>query len=88
MNNAISPTLGTNPVILAFIAFLVGGVTDFRGTIVATLMVVIIPELLTSLTLGPVSIGSSWKMVIVFIIAITILMIRPNGLFAKNIRKS
>ncbi len=81
LNNAVTPTSGLLPIITAFIALMVGGVTDFRGTAVATFILVLLPELIVSLQIGGLTISVSWKMVIVFLLALCLLMIRPRGLF-------
>jgi branched-subunit amino acid ABC-type transport system permease component len=85
-NTALTPTAGFNMLILAFIALLVGGVFDIKGTIVASYILVLIPELIVGLSGGSHSISLSWKMVIVFVIAFGLLLIRPNGLFTVRSR--
>jgi len=88
MNNAVSPGAGLQPTITAFIALLVGGVGDFRGTVIASYMLVLIPEMIVSLGGGEVNFSVTWKMVFVFLLALFLLMIRPNGLFSSSNRQS
>lgn len=88
MNNAITPLSGLNLVLLAFIALFVGGLHDFRGTVVASVLIVLIPECLTAFQYGDFSISASWKMVLVFVLAFILLLFRPRGLFAHFLRQS
>jgi len=88
LNNAITPTSGTPLTIIAFIALLVGGVNNFKGVIIATFILVIIPELLISMNISGININSSWKMFIIFILALSVLMVRPNGILSYKIRKT
>jgi branched-subunit amino acid ABC-type transport system permease component len=84
LNTALSPYMGFNIVILAFIAFLIGGTHDLRGTIVASYIIALIPQFIINYT----SVSSSWKMFFVFIIASILLILRPQGLFVAHTRKS
>lgn len=88
LNNAVTPGTGFYPVITAFIALLVGGLSDFRGTVVATFLLVLIPELVIALGGNVVNVSVTWKMVLVFVLALILLLIRPNGLFSALNRKS
>ncbi len=80
LHTAIVPTMGFNLLVFGFIAFLVGGVTDLKGTVVASFVLVIIPELITGLT---PSVSANWRLLFVFAIACVLLLVRPFGLFAK-----
>lgn len=85
MNSALSPTNGTEIlVVFAFMSLIIGGTSDFRGTIFASYLIVLIPELLLSNS----AISHSWKTVIVFIVTIVIVYFRPEGIFTKSIRKN
>lgn len=88
MNTVLTPYAGNDLIIIAFIALLVGGVHDFRGTVVATLLLVLIPQFILAADFGSFSIGSSWEMVIIFIFALLLLLFRPHGLFTQFTRKS
>lgn len=85
LNTALTPMMGFQLIIMAFIAFLVGGVSDIRGTVVASYLVAFIPEFIIS-SLGGVSLN--WKMVLVFAVAFISLSLRPKGLFTHEGRKS
>ncbi len=86
MNTALAPQTGFPLIILAFIALLIGGITDIRGTIAATYLIALIPELIINLSSSKWSLSTNWKMVIVFILAALILIWRPQGLFISKSR--
>ncbi len=85
LNTALTPTMGFQLIIMAFIAFLVGGVSDIRGTVIASYLVVLIPETIIGSLEG---VSLNWKMVLVFAVASILLGLRPNGLFVRESRKS
>jgi branched-chain amino acid transport system permease protein len=82
-NTALTPTMGFLPIVMAFVAFLVGGVSDVRGTIVASYLIAAIPELVVGLSPG---LSLNWRMTLVFLIAAIFLVVRPRGLFATATR--
>ncbi len=84
LNTALTPTMGFQLVIMAFIAFLVGGVSDIKGTIIASYLVTLIPESIMGSLQG---VSSNWKMVLVFVVAFVLLAFRPNGLFSYKQRE-
>jgi len=88
LNNPTTPYSGFLPTITAFIALLMGGVRDFKGTVVAALILTIIPEVLISVSFGDFSLNESWIMVLVFLIALVAMVIRPQGLFSNITRKA
>lgn len=86
MNTAINPSSGTDLIIMAFAANLVGGANDFKGIVFASYLLAAIPEFLVSLNYGGFSFSSSWKLVIFFLMALILLLIKPQGLFVKTVR--
>lgn len=88
MNSAITPTSGLFPVIMAFIVLLVGGVSSLKGVIVSSYMMVLIPEFIVATSYNGQSFSSSWKMVLVFLLAMIILLIKPHGIFNNTVRQS
>jgi branched-chain amino acid transport system permease protein len=86
LNTALVPGAGFPLVILAFIVLLTGGLNSLKGVIVATYVLTLIPEFIISLSGSTWSLGASWKMVIVFLLAALVLMWRPNGLFISQTR--
>ncbi|KKQ79912.1 MAG: Inner-membrane translocator [Parcubacteria group bacterium GW2011_GWC2_38_7] len=86
LNSNLTPNAGFSVIVLAFIALLVGGVNSLKGTILASYIVVLIPELIVGLSSGQYSISLSWKMVIVFVVAAIFLTWKPNGLLTRKAR--
>lgn len=87
INKAIVPHGGFNVAICGFIVLLVGGVNDYRGTVLAALLISLIPEIVISGAVG-INLSDSWYMLIVFVLAVILLILRPNGLLAPLTRKS
>jgi len=71
-----------NEVILVFTIVIVGGLASIRGSIVATFIIIIIPELLRLVAL-PSSILGPARQIIYAVILIAILLLRPKGLFGR-----
>ena len=84
-NTALTPVMGFSLIIMAFIAFLVGGVSDIKGTVVASYLITLIPALIISFS---PDVSSDWSMVLVFAIAFVLLFFRPDGLFTVKERIS
>jgi branched-subunit amino acid ABC-type transport system permease component len=84
LNTSLTPSMGFNNVILAFIAFLIGGTYSIAGAFVASFLVTFIPQLIVSYT----DFSDSWRMAFVFLLAGVLLAIRPNGLFYSRIRNN
>ncbi|MDG6244503.1 MAG: branched-chain amino acid ABC transporter permease [Methanolobus sp.] len=68
--------------ILVLTIVIVGGLGSIKGSIVATALIIYIPEVLRMLDL-PSSVLGPARQAIYAVILITILMIRPKGLFGK-----
>lgn len=79
-HTALTPLMGFQLVVLAFIALLVGGMHDLRGTFVASYLLMIVPSLVIGYSPG---LSENWRLVLVFIIAACILGFRPNGILAR-----
>ncbi|MHB8903968.1 MAG: branched-chain amino acid ABC transporter permease [Patescibacteria group bacterium] len=86
LNTALVPTAGFPLVIMAFIVLLIGGLSSLRGLIISAYVLTLIPEFMISLSGASWSLGASWKMLIVFILAALVLICRPNGLFINQTR--
>jgi branched-subunit amino acid ABC-type transport system permease component len=84
LNTSLSPDMGFHNVILAFMAFLIGGVYSIKGALIASYLVIFIPQLIVSYT----DFSDAWKMAFVFLLAVILLAIRPSGLFCSGIRNS
>jgi branched-chain amino acid transport system permease protein len=81
--NSIFPTMGAIPGLKAFCVVVLGGLGSIPGTIVGGLILGIVEALSDGYMTGMVV----DKDAIAFIILILILMMKPSGLFGKNIEK-
>ncbi len=88
LNSALTPYMGFHLVITGFIALFIGGVTDIRGVVVATYLLSLLPEFLINYSPRSLEFSASHKMFFVFVIALVLVLYKPNGLFSKRIRKS
>jgi len=83
LNTALTPQIGLNIVLMAFVALLVGGVDNLKGTVLAAYLVSLIPELIIGLSSTDWNLSANWKMFLVFVIAAGLLLWRPRGLLTK-----
>lgn len=74
----VYPSMGTSMLILTFIIVIVGGLGSFRGAVIGSLIIGI------SLTMGRVFI-SGYAQVVPYLAMILILLLRPSGLFGKQV---
>lgn len=81
--NAIYPTMGSIPGLKAFCVVVLGGLGSIPGTIVGGLILGIVESLSDGFIQGLVI----DKDAIAFVILILILLLKPSGLFGKNIEK-
>lgn len=87
LNTALTPQIGFNLIIMSFVALLIGG-NNLKATIIATYLITLIPELIISLSKASWHLSANWKMFLVFIIAVILLLIRPQGLLSGKQRVS
>jgi len=73
----ISPDVGTNFALIAYVAVALGGFGSILGALIAGL-VIGLTEALTALVVDP-----SLKQIGIFLIYLAVLMFRPRGLFGK-----
>ncbi|WP_019123397.1 branched-chain amino acid ABC transporter permease [Brevibacillus massiliensis] len=81
--NSIFPTMGAIPGLKAFCVVVLGGLGSIPGTIVGGLILGIVESLSEGYMTGMVI----DKDAIAFVILIIILLVKPSGLFGKNIEK-
>lgn len=84
LNTALTPFMGFHVIILAFVAFLIGGTTRITGTFIASYLVALVPQLI----IGFSNFSVTWQMVFVFVLAAVILLIWPKGLFYSSARNN
>ncbi|HVJ49124.1 branched-chain amino acid ABC transporter permease [Desulfitobacterium sp.] len=79
--NQIDPLMGVMPGLKAFIAAVLGGIGLIPGAMAGGLILGLIETLVSGLG------GSMWRDAASFFILILVLIIKPNGLFGKNVRE-
>jgi len=84
-HTALTPLMGFNLVVAAFIALLMGGVNDLRGTVVASYLIALVPSFFIAYVAG---LSENWRLAIIFCVAAIVLALRPQGLFAKKLREA
>lgn len=84
-HTALTPTMGFQLTVAAFIALLVGGVNDLRGTVAASYILALIPGLIIAFS---ENLSQNWRMVFVFLTAAALIGLRPHGLFGKMRREA
>lgn len=83
-HTSLTPLMGFNFVVVAFIALLIGG-NDLRGTAIASYTIAVIPGIIIGFTDG---LSENWRLAIVFLIAVIFLAARPQGIFSKKLRET
>jgi branched-chain amino acid transport system permease protein len=79
--NSIDPLMGITPGLKAFVAAVFGGIGSIPGAMVGGLSLGIIETLVSGYA------SSMYKDAAAFVILIIILIIKPSGLFGKNIKE-
>lgn len=74
----VYPTVGLHFVLLAFMTVIIGGIGSIRGAIVGGLLIGLV-EAATGFFLGPI-----FGQVFIYIIFLTVLILRPSGLFGQE----
>ena len=79
LNNLVEPTMGSVPSYKALAIIVLGGLGDVRGTLLAALALGVIESF------GTIYLGSILdRDAIAFAFLIAVLMVRPQGLFARR----
>jgi len=79
--NTINPLMGIIPGLKAFVAAVLGGIGIIPGAMVGGLMLGLIESIVSGLG------ASTWRDAVAFLILILVLIIKPSGLFGKNVRE-
>ena len=74
----VFPTMGSMPLLKAFVVVVLGGMGNVQGAVVGGFLVGIVESL------GGAYISSDYKNAYAFIILIGILLVRPQGIFGRN----
>lgn len=79
--NSIDPLMGLIPGLKAFVAAVLGGIGIIPGAMVGGLVLGLTESLVSGFG------ASTWRDAVAFLILILVLIIKPSGLFGKNIRE-
>ncbi len=74
----VYPTAGLQFVLIAYVTVVLGGLGDMAGALIASLVVAAVE------VVGSYAIGTAWKEVLYLLLFITILIVRPAGLFGQR----
>jgi branched-chain amino acid transport system permease protein len=77
-----SPTMWLNPLLVSFAIIIVGGLGSIRGAILVAFLIGLI-ETVTVSAFSP-----SWRGIITFILLIVVILVRPTGLFGREVLDS
>ncbi len=84
---SLTPNMGQHLSILAFVAVILGGLGSIPGALVGGLLIGLLQDVGTGLTIGGYSIPSSYKSLIAFSVLILFLLFRPRGLFGISLEE-
>lgn len=79
--NTIDPLMGIIPGLKAFVAAVLGGIGIIPGAMVGGLVLGLVESIVSGLG------ASTWRDAVCFLILILVLIVKPSGLFGKNIRE-
>ena len=79
--NTIDPLMGIIPGLKAFVAAVLGGIGIIPGAMVGGLVLGLVESIVSGLG------ASTWRDAVAFLILILVLIIKPSGLFGKNVRE-
>ena len=79
--NTIDPLMGIIPGLKAFVAAVLGGIGIIPGAMVGGVMLGLVESIVSGLG------ASTWRDAVAFLILILVLIIKPSGLFGKNVRE-
>ncbi|AFM43535.1 amino acid/amide ABC transporter membrane protein 1, HAAT family [Desulfosporosinus acidiphilus SJ4] len=79
--NTIDPLMGIIPGLKAFVAAVLGGIGIIPGAMVGGLVLGLVESIVSGFG------ASTWRDAVAFLILILVLIIKPSGLFGKNVRE-
>lgn len=79
--NTIDPLMGIIPGLKAFVAAVLGGIGIIPGAMVGGLMLGLVESIVSGFG------ASTWRDAVAFLILILVLIVKPSGLFGKNVRE-
>ncbi len=84
LETSLQPTMGSSLTVKAFAAMVFGGLGNVWGTIVGSYVLALIENLAIGLDFGNWSIPAGYKDAFAFAMILGIMLIRPDGLFARR----
>lgn len=82
LDTSMSPTMGVNALMMAIVAVVIGGVSSIPGVLMGSLL------LATTQQLAIWTLGSQWKDAVAFAVLLLFLLLRPQGILGKRVRKA
>jgi branched-chain amino acid transport system permease protein len=79
--NTIDPLMGIIPGLKAFVAAVLGGIGIIPGAMVGGLVLGLVESIVSGFG------ASTWRDAVAFLILILVLIVKPSGLFGKNVRE-
>lgn len=83
----LQPTMGISYTLKAFAILLLGGLGSIWGSLAGSYLLGIVENLSIGLDFGSYSLPAGYKDAFAFVIILTVLLIRPQGIFGSKIRK-
>ncbi len=83
----LQPTMGGSYTIKAFAAMILGGLGNIWGTILGSFALGLIENLSIGIDFGDYSLPAGYKDAFSFMAILLVLLVRPQGLFGKSLRK-
>jgi branched-chain amino acid transport system permease protein len=80
-DSGISPVMGFSALLYGVVAMIIGGIGNVQGNFLGGIIIGLIQQS------GAWFVSSKWQDAIVFLILIAFLLLRPQGLFGKPVRK-
>jgi len=78
----MTPTMGMNALLMGVVATIIGGIGSIPGAAVGGLLLGVAQHL------GVWKIGSQWQDTIAFAVLLAFLLVRPQGIFGRKLRKA
>ncbi len=86
--NVVNSYFMTEYQVSAFLAGILGGFSTFHGPVICALLIPLVENLIfAGLNMAGLYEWTSWSKVIVYVIALVIIFIKPQGIFGKKIAK-
>jgi branched-chain amino acid transport system permease protein len=82
---SVTPRVGLDLSLSAFIAVVVGGVTSLRGSVIGGVLLGLATSLLTTLLPGDIT---GYARVFLFVLVVVLLLVRPQGLLGSKWKES